>query len=315
MDRLRTLPFKEEPSPDIRRPTLDLALLRTFVAIVDSGTMARAAERVARSQPAVSLQMKKLDEVIGSDLLRRHGRRLMPTEIGETLYAYAKRLLEINDEAMSALSSTGLAGTIRLGIAQDFAEGYLTTVLARFARAHPSVIVEVRADRNAVLLDLLERRQLDIALILGDARDGSGNDNGILIGQLPMAWIGLTDTCVDDGRSLPLVLFEAPCIFRKTGLAALDKAGMPWRVAFSSPSLSSQWSAVAAGLGVTVRTPLGIRAPLTILGPEHGLPVLPAVDISLYCADEQPGPLAQKLQAILIDSILTAAVPVRPAPS
>lgn len=311
MDRLRALPLKEGPSPDIRRPTLDLAMLRTFVAIVDSGTMARAAERVARSQPAVSLQMKKLEEVIGSDLLRRHGRRLMPTEIGETLYAYAKRLLEINDEAMSALSSTGLAGTIRLGIAQDFAEGYLTTVLARFARAHPSVIVEVRADRNAVLLDCLERRQLDIALILGDAHEGSG----ILIGQLPMAWIGLSDTRVDHGRSLPLVLFESPCIFRKTGLAALDKTGMPWRVAFSSPSLSSQWSAVAAGLGVTVRTPLGIRAPLTILGPEHGLPVLPAVDISLYCADEQPGPLAQKLQAILIDSILTAALPVRPAPS
>ncbi|NTV84532.1 MAG: LysR family transcriptional regulator, partial [Bacteroidales bacterium] len=206
-----------EPSIEAGRHTLDLALLRTFTAIVEAGSMARAAEQVARSQPAVSLQMKKLEDMIGSAVLRKNGRRLVLTEVGETLFAYAKRLLELNDEAVAAVSSVGLAGAVRLGIAQDFAEGCLTSVLARFARAHPAVVVEVCADRNAVLQERLARRQLDIVLTFGEESSGHLQ----VLGKAPVAWIGLPDAQMDADRRIALVAFEAPCYFRQVAIQTL----------------------------------------------------------------------------------------------
>lgn len=287
--------------------TLDLALLRTFVAIAEGGSMAEAAQRIARSQPAVSLQMKKLEETVGAPLLRRNGRRLAVTETGATLLTYAKSLLDLNDEAMSALPAAGLSGSVRLGIAQDFAEGCLTSVLARFARAHPAVVVEVSVDRNAGLMDRLARRQLDLVLSFG--AESSGHCE--LLGEVPMVWIGLPGNRADADRRLPLVVFELPCLFRQSGAAALDAAGIGWRVAFSSPSLSSHWSAVAAGLGLTVRTPLGLKPPLRILGAREGLPPLPAIAVSVHTAEKQPDGAVRTLQAIATEALLGEMAAVR----
>lgn len=299
MNRVPGLPEAIEPSLEMYRYTFDLALLRTFTAIVEAGSMARAAERVARSQPAVSLQMKKLEDVIGGAVLRKNGRRLMLTEVGETLFAYAKRLLELNDEAVAAVSAIGLAGAVRLGIAQDFAEGCLTNVLARFARAHPAVVIEVCADRNAVLQERLARHQLDIVLTFGEESSGHLQ----VLGSAPVAWIGLPDAQMDPDRRIALVVFEAPCYFRQVAIQTLESVGMSWRIAFSSLSLSSQWSAVAAGLGVMVRTPIGLKAPLQVLGCPEGWPALPSISVSLYVAEAQPEPVVGRLQAILTETI------------
>jgi DNA-binding transcriptional LysR family regulator len=298
MNTLEQVAPKSAVASDAKRH-IDLALLRTFSAIAETGSMARAADRVARSQPAVSLQMKKLEETMGGELFRKGDRRMALTERGETLLAYAQRLLELNDEAVAAMSPTSLSGSIRLGIAQDFAEGCLTTVLARLARAHSSLTVEVIADRNTVLLDQLASKQLDIALMLG----AEPTAHSVSLLKVPTVWIGSNGTQVNCLPEVPLVLYEAPCAFRRAALESLQAAGMNWRIVFSSPSLSSQWSAVTAGLGISVRTHLGVKAPLKILGSADGLPSLPLIDVSLHLAGDRPAPLVKQVAAILTETM------------
>ncbi len=296
------LPLPAPDRPAERFPTnLDMALIRTFVAVVNHGGVARAAERVGRSQPAASLQLKRLEEVVGTPLFRKSGRGVCLTESGDVLLGYARRLLDLNDETVTAVTMLKLSGTVRLGIAQDFADGWLTKVLARFARAHPSIVMEVKADRNAALLEGLARRQLDFALTFG----GEGTAGAITLGPVEAAWIGTRDRSWRAAGCLPLVAFEAPCEFRRMAVRALEEAGMPWRLAFSSPSLSSQWSAVEAGLGVSVRTTIGLRPPLTVLDEQDGLPPLPkaALHIVLHRSDEKQSVPARKLQEILMDTI------------
>jgi len=282
------------------RINLDIALLRTFVAVIELGGVARAAQQVGRSQPAVSLQLKRLEDVFGAALFQKNGRGLVLTESGDVLLGYARRLLDLNDETVTAVTALPLSGSIRLGISQDFAEGWLTKVLARFARAHPSVIVEVKADRNAVLFELLARQQLDFALTFGEGHSGGA----IELGRVPLVWIGSRDVPLQDGERIPLVMFEPPCEFRRVGIEALETAGVPWRLAFSSPSLTSQWSAVEAGLGISIRTPIGLRPSLMILEEREGLPSLPSINLLLMHrpGGKQEAPV-RKLQEILIATI------------
>jgi DNA-binding transcriptional LysR family regulator len=278
---------------------LDVALLRTFVAVVELGSVARAAERVGRSQPAASLQMKRLEDVIGTPLFRKSGRGLSLTEDGDVLLTYAHRLLELNDETVAAATTLKLSGSVRLGIPQDFAEGVLTNVLARFARTHPSVAIEVRADKNAVLREALTRRQLDFMLTFGD---GTSRDV-VKLGSVPIVWIASRDRSWERAGKIPLIVFDLPCEFRRVGVKALEAAGMAYRIAFSSPSLSSQWSAIEAGLGISVRTPIGLRSTLRTLGRKDGLPELPDIDVCLRSgAGKQDAP-AQKLQEIVVETI------------
>lgn len=287
--------------PERAAVNLDVALLRSFVAVVDLGGVARAAERVGRSQPAVSLQLKRLEETVGAPLFRKNGRGVSLTESGDVLLGYARRLLDLNDETVTAVTTLNLSGTVRLGIAQDFADGWLTRVLARFARAHPSIVMEVKADRNAALLDGLARRQLDFALTFGE----EGAHGALDLGPVAASWIGTRGFAWRDGGCVPLVAFEAPCEFRRLAVRALEEAGIPWRLAFSSPSLSSQWSAVEAGLGVSVRTAIGLRPPLAVLGAENGLPALSdtGLRVVLHRSGEKQSPPARKLEEILVDTI------------
>ncbi|MES2399489.1 MAG: LysR substrate-binding domain-containing protein [Pseudomonadota bacterium] len=277
-------------------------MLRAFVAVVEMGSVARAADWVARSQPAVSLQLKRLEEQIGQALFRKSGRQLELTEGGVLLLRYAQRLLEMNDETVAAVSGLGLSGSIRLGIPQDFAEGFLTTVLARFARAHRQVVVEVRADRNAVLLTQLSRKQVDIALTFGDAE----GENVSVLGTVPVVWIGGDNAVALDSGPVPLVVFESPCVFRQAAVEALDQAGKPWRVAFSSPSLASQWAAVEAGLGVGVRTPIGLKGPLRPLKRKDGFPPMRPINVCLHLQSAQPSAPVSVLRSILVDNIREA---------
>lgn len=278
---------------------LDTALLRTFVTVVEMGSLARAADLVARSQPAVSLQLKRLEEALGQSLFCKTGRKLGLTEAGALALTYARKLLDINDETVTAVSSLGVSGSIRLGIPQDFAEGFLTEVLARFARSRPSVVIEVRADRNAVLIDQLQRRRLDLALIFGESGQRSA-----LLAQVPMVWLGSTRQVATAGTDqVPLVVFEPPCIFRQAAVDALQETGKRWRVSFSSPSLSSQWAAVEAGLGYCVRTPIGLRGPLRVLGRRDGFPPLKPIGLYLHAGTDKPDEAVRLLHTILTDTI------------
>jgi DNA-binding transcriptional LysR family regulator len=280
------------------RVNLDIALLRTFVAVTELGSVARAAERVHRSQPATSLQIKRLEEIVGTSLFRKAGRGLALTEHGDTLLDHARRLLELNDETVAVATTLRLSGSVRLGIAQDFIP-VLTHVLARFSRCHPSVVVEVKSDRNAVLKEALAHKQLDFILSFGD---GATRDVTV-IGKTPMVWIGAAHQRPAIQDPVPLVVFEPPCEFRKIALCALDQVGVGHRTAFSSPSLLSQWAAIEAGMGVGARTAIGLSPALSVLGKKQGLPLLPTIDVCIKTKGSKPDAPVLKLREIVFDTM------------
>jgi DNA-binding transcriptional LysR family regulator len=284
----------------MKGPCLDLDVLRTFVTGHDLGTFAAAAERLGRSQSALSLQLRKLESQTGQSLLRKDGRGLALTPAGEIMLSYARRLIELNDEAMSAVRGVAVEGWVRLGLVQDFAESWLPGLLGRFARAHPGVRVEARVDRGAPLAAAVAKGDLDMALVWGDL---PGPDRTELAG-MPMVWIGAPQHAMTRVRPLPLVTFEPPCVFRDAAVRALDRARIPWRVAFTSPSLAGLWAAVEAGLGVTPRTRHAVPPRLAIQLGGRDLPKLDALaGLSLHVAGGTLSPAAARLQEVLIETI------------
>lgn len=291
----------------MRRITFDLDVLRSFAAGMELGSFAKAAERLGRSTSAVSAQLRKLEEQAGTPIFRKAGRGLALTEAGETMLAYARRLLALNDEAAAAVHGVDLEGWVRLGLSEDFGEALLPAVLGRFARAHPRVRIEARIARSFDLLDRVGSGQLDLALAWGD---GGTLPHVERVAELPMRWVG---SAAADGASpyggpdepLPLATLEAPCLLRTAATTALDRAGIPWRLAFVSPSLGGLWAAVAAGLGVTIRTDFGLPAGVRVLDPAEAT-VLASLPLTLLRAEAEPDPVTARLADILTQAIRDA---------
>jgi DNA-binding transcriptional LysR family regulator len=282
----------------MRRPTFDLDVLRTFVTGVECNSFAKAAERLGRSTSAVSAQLKKLEEHVGHPLLVKAGRGLVLTALGEALLSHARRLLALNDEVFASLQQTRQQGTVRLGLQEDFAEHLLSDILRRFTRIHPLVNLEVRIARNGELLSLIEGNRLDLALAWDS---GVNTAYSTAIGRTALHWIGSREQPgAPTDQPLPLVLFEAPCVLRTLALHALDQAQQPWRIALTSPSVGGLWAAVAAGLGVTLRSRIGLPAHLQVL--EH-LPPLPSLGYVLHRGLEQPPAVVELLAELITDSL------------
>ncbi len=248
---------------------LPTALLRSFVAIVDTGSMLNAADQVFVTQSALSLQIKRLEELVQQALFTREGRRLTITPAGEVLLDYARRLLSLHDEGIAALSSERFTGPARIGMVQDFADNILTGVLARFAELHPDSHIYARVAGTAELQTMLDRAQLDI--ILGFA----AADHPAALRTAPMAWYG--DAGLTEHDVLPLAVLEPPCRFREAAIAGLDAAGRPYRIAVETPNLSTLRAAVHAGLAVTCRTHLFLHDMENL--PGNRLPALPDVAV------------------------------------
>lgn len=283
------------------RVTFDLDVLRSFVTGVEQGSFARAADRLGRSTSAVSAQLKKLEDQAGTPVLKKSGRGLALTEAGEILLGYARRLIELNDEAAAALQGPQLEGLVRLGLQQDFGESLLTEVLGRFARSHPKVRIEVRIARNAELKEGAASGQLDLSLAW---YTGDVSPLVTLLGEAALRWIGPAGAdlpwSATSGEPLPLVMLDAPCLMRSAATAALDRAGIPWRIAFTSASLSGIWAAVKAGLGLSLRTGHGLPDGVEALSPgQAGLPPLGTLGIGLYRAGLSASPTVERLEAIL----------------
>jgi len=289
----------------VRLTNLDMDALRSFVTGMELGSFARAADRLGRSTSAVSAQLKKLEEQAGIALVRKSGRGVVPTNGGEALLSYARRLLELNDEAVGAVRGVELEGWIRLGLQEDFGETMLPEVLGRFARAHPKVRIEGHVARNYQLIDKIGSGRLDLVL----AWDG-GEASAFVerIAKVPLRWLGpASDAPVwhaSDDEPLPLAALEAPCMLRNIACAELDKHRLSWRLAFVSPSLGGLWAATAAGLGITLRTSIGLPKSVRVLDPkEHGLPALPWLGLMLHRAEKEAGPTAEHLASIIVQAL------------
>jgi DNA-binding transcriptional LysR family regulator len=294
------------------RVTFDLDVLRSFVLGMELGSYARAADRLGRSTSAVSAQLRKLEEQAGTPIFRKAGRGLALTEAGETMLAYARRLLDLNDEAAAAIQGVELEGWVRLGLQEDFGEALLPAVLGRFTRAHPRIRIEARVARNAELIERVRSGRLDLALAWGDA-DRTPHSTRLV--EVPMRWVGPASAPMPwpgpPGEPLPLAALEAPCLLRSAAAEALDRAGIAWRLAFVSPSLAGLWAATAAGLGLTIRTPLGLPATVRLLAPgEGGLPDLPMLDLGLHRAEAEPTPATARLATILQQAVADAMAAV-----
>jgi DNA-binding transcriptional LysR family regulator len=289
----------------VRFTNLDMDALRSFVTGMDVGSFARAADRLGRSTSAVSAQLKKLEDQAGLALVRKAGRGLTLTDAGEALLSYARRLLEMNDEAVSAVRGVELEGWIRLGLQEDFGETLLPRVLGRFARAHPKVRIEGRIARNDEMIDKIASGRLDLALAWDN---GDAPASAERIASLPLCWLGSAENGSswhgDSGSPLPLAALEAPCLLRTIACEHLDRKGLPWRLAFVSPSLGGLWAATAAGLGIALRTPVGRPQSVCVLDPlTHGLPELPSLGLVLYRADKKLGPTGESLATIMLQTL------------
>lgn len=312
------------------QPNFDIAALRSLVAGMDLGSFAKAADRVARSSSAVSAQIRKLEEQAGTPLFVKSGRGLALTDAGDAMLRYARRMVELNDEAAAAVRGVSLDGWVRIGLQEDFGEAILPGVLGRFARAHPKVRIEARVAHNAELLERLDANQLDLALVWGDpasaafvARTGIDSEE---IARVPMRWIGAAGSgaagvgaagsgAAGDGDAgepsvrlpdepLPLVVFDRPCRFFGAATDALDRAGVPWRVAFTTPSLAGLWAAAAAGLGLTVRSHYGLPASVRLLDAAPlGLPELPSVPLMLLRRASSATPTVDRLARIMTQAV------------
>jgi DNA-binding transcriptional LysR family regulator len=286
----------------MRLPNLDMDALRTLVAILRLGSLARAAERVGRSQSAVSQQMRKLEAQLGEPLFRKQGRRVVLTEAGDRVHAYALRILELNDEVVHAVRGISVGGAVRFGLPGDFAESWLPTALGQFRKAYPAVQVDVAVERNGALLERLDRGEFDLVLAMGHARRPDAQP----LATLPMTWLGPADPAggFRPGAVLDLALYHPPCFFRQAGIEALDRAGIAWRPAFVTASLQSLWAGVAAGLGITLRTSAGIPPQLMRLDERHGLPPLPSVDVCLHAAHGEASPALTHLRRAVTEQAL-----------
>jgi DNA-binding transcriptional LysR family regulator len=265
------------------RLVLDLELLRSFVAVVDSGGFTRAGERVHRTQSTVSQQIRRLEGDFGRPLLHRDGKRIRPTEEGERLLSYARRLLALAEEARDVVSRPTGDGVVRLGLPEDFAAHRLTEMLSEFARSRPGLRLYVRCGKSVHMRSALERGELDLALFKRDAEE----TGGIAAWPEHLRWTTSRRHPVDfRGDPLPLAVFEQGCLYRNRAIHALETVGRPWHIVYTSPSILGIQAAVSAGLGVSILPEVAILPEHTVLDARHGLPPITDTEVALVAAPE-----------------------------
>ncbi len=271
---------------------LELDLLRTLVAIADTGSFNRAARAVFRTPSAVSMQMKKLEEQVGQPIFTKDGRSVALTPDGEALLGYGRRILKLADEAMRRFRAPEIQGTIRLGTPDDYASQFLPGILALFAASHPNVEVDVVCQSSHDLLGMLRSDHLDVALISSGHGQTSG---GLTVYREELVWVGLKHGCAHEKEPIPLAVSHLGCCWRRLALNALDRAGISYRIAYSSKHYIGQLAAVMAGLAIAPFPRSSATGDLKIIGEESGLPTIGHFEIELHRSPSASGALFDAL--------------------
>ena len=256
---------------------LQLDWLKSFVAVIDTGSLSQAAVEVHRSQSAVSMQIKKLESAVGRPLLVRNARHLQLTHEGQTLLGYARRMLFIHAEAQAAFQGESIRGRVRLGVAEDYAAKYLTPVLKRFAPQHPSIEIELDCEQSTVLIPRIAEGQLDLALVSSDQ-----SQRGSVLFREPMLWVGSPEFELWNRNPLPVAVYEPASLARRSAINSLASQGRCYKVVYNSSSLTGQITAVESGLAIAALTRCSVPASLQILGMDHGLGLLEPMEVAVY---------------------------------
>jgi DNA-binding transcriptional LysR family regulator len=252
-------------------------VLRSFVTVAELGTVTRTGDVLGRSQPAISLQLKRLDEMLESNLFKRDGTRLALTADGKRLYDYARRILAINDEAVADITQTGVTGRIRFGIPSEFAPTLLPQILGRFSKAYPGISLEINCDLSK---NLLSEKSDAYDLILALEKPSRARRNAAVIEE-DIVWVGASKSYSKSGDILPLVVAKEPCIYRERMLDQLQSAGIPWEIVYTSSDLTGIVAALKEELGITAMTRQTVPDALEVLSSSKDLPALGKVGINL----------------------------------
>ncbi len=273
---------------------VDTATLRSFLAVAETGGFTAASKRLFRSQSAVSMQIKKLEEIVGAEVFERATGGVALTAQGELLVGFARRLVELHDLAIAEVRGDLVTGTVRIGVMDDYATHVLPDLFADFNRRYPGIKLEITTGFTSQLVEGLGS---DFDLVL--ATQAAGSKAGrVLLGERT-CWAFSARKPLPDLDVVPLAVLAPGNLFRNWATDALDRAGLPWRIVYSSTSISAIEAAAAAGIAVTVVKSGTARSDLRILGSAEGLPALPASEIALHRPPGQLSPAAHQLAEFL----------------
>lgn len=278
-------------------PNLEIDLLRTFVAAADTGSFTAAGELVARTQSAVSIQIKRLEEVLGARIFERTSRSLALTRAGSTLLAYARRMLELNDESVRVLTHPPLEGEMRVGISEYFQPREITGMLARFAQVHPHAVLDVHIGLSRTLKAMLAQGELQ--LIIGRVELG---ERAAAFRREQLHWMCAHDKRFEPGARLPLVALPEGCILRDQAQQLLNKRKRPWRLALTVSGMNGLLPALEAGLGVAI-LPESMRTEhLRLMTRDEGLPN-PGLQQLAFYERAAPPLLARAFRDVVADRL------------
>ncbi len=288
---------------------LDLDQLQTFVAIADMGSFTRAADAVFKTQSAVSMQMRRLEERIGKPLFERDGRSNRLTEDGERLLPYARRMLQLNGETVAAFDDAQLEGHVRIGTPDDYADRFLPEIMARFARSNPRVELSVVCEPTINLDDLIRRGALDIALVT----QGDDKRRSEVVRSEPLLWVTSANHAVHEEAVLPLAVGRPTCIWRQSAIDVLEAARRDYRIIITSWSATVLAAAVLSGLAISVLPECALRPGMRVLGEAEGFARLPAFGIGIRRGHTKQNAVVDALAQHIIESLDNISSPAQTA--
>lgn len=278
---------------------IDVDQLRSFIAIVETGSFTRAAEMVNKTQSAVSMQIKRLEARLKRPIFARDGRATKLTEDGERLLDYARRIVKLNVEALAAFSATALSGRVRLGVPDDYADRYLPEIMARFSRVFPGIEISVVCEPSLELFARIDANELDLAIVthceVGRPVESFRRER--------LLWVSSIRHLVHRDEPLPLALGRPTCRWRQLAIERLEAANRPYRVLYSSGNASAVAAAVLAGLAVSVSPESGLRPGMRALGPADGFPELPSCRVGLIRNQLERSALGDALAEHIVSSL------------
>jgi DNA-binding transcriptional LysR family regulator len=254
-------------------------VLRTFLAVIDLGSFTKAGQLLGRTQPAISLQIRKLEELVGKTLMDTTGRNIALTREGESLARYSRQLLAMNDEIVARLQHKESTGSLRVGLPNDYAVAFFQTALVNFSKLHPDAEMSIHCDTSEQLLPVFERDELDIVVAMFDGAPPPG-----LIytwAERPI-WVSGGEFDVGNKPIIPLAAHPEGCHYRNRMIRSLDQIGKPWRITFCSPGINGLQLAVQSGFGVTALTRRTLLRGMRVLTDRDGFPPLPDIHVGMF---------------------------------
>ncbi|WP_370278740.1 LysR family transcriptional regulator [Pontibacterium sp.] len=268
---------------------LDFGQLATFVAIVDAGSITKAAASLHRTQAAVSIQLKKLEEGTGKQLLNRSYNQFTLTHEGEILLSYARKILNLSEEAFNAISNEEVSGVVRFGIPDGYARAYILNSLKQFISRFPKIRIQIKNDNSHNLYQSLREGELDLILATRDPQESGGQ----LVRREKICWVAAKDYQLNISQPIPLALYEQGCAYRHNIVEKLNQNEKDWFVSFECQGVTGFDIAITNGLAISALSESLVKDEWRVIKPSEGLPDLGEIEIELHMS---PGDVSEAVR-------------------